>query len=393
MATVGRIIDFLFDNIIGTILVVLAGIVTVISVIGLMGHGEPALFIAALLLVVAFAMLYYGIYGDFRGDWLVFLGAIVLGFLVFCSTATFVPSGWAKARTWVANIDIIPGRDTLGEQRIEWDVTTMGPAPREVAAACLSGENEYNLNNIHYRCVDVLVSLYGPEQPETVVQWDFNTHGVPSLEVRAACFAQISGQYLDPVTGLSYDCMNVNALAAVLGPGYGDARNPALTPGAGEAPLTPMPETGGADSACVEDPLAVTSFTDREVATVNGDPVDIQVRGSCPQPVYYDTTGIPDPDRPGSGAQNYDLHMPVGWTAMTASTTAEIHPDGGSAQQFLECPNVIITGPFDGGVGLYEGAIRIFPTEWTEGMIAWINPIQDAQCKFDVPITTFAFQP
>lgn len=155
----------------------------------------------------------------------------------------------------------------------------------------------------------------------------------------------------------------------------------ALNPGQPAVPTAPVAPSNG--SVCVEDPLATTSFTDREVASVDGIPVQVQVRGSCPQPLFYDPTGV-------ATGQNYDLHLPKGWVAIPLGDTMAIHPHGGVQTVLLECPLTRIDGPFDGGVGIYEGAMRITTTEWADGLIAQILPIHSAQCGFDVTPTIFS---
>jgi hypothetical protein len=157
-------------------------------------------------------------------------------------------------------------------------------------------------------------------------------------------------------------------------------------PKAGEEPApggeTPKeePAPGETGAGCVEDPMAVTNFNDREAATVNGIAVEVQVRGKCPQPLFYSATGV------AKGA-NYMLHLPKGWVALTASVSAAVQANGGAQKDFSGCPYVVITGPFDGSVGLYEGAIRIVTSEWADGLTASVLPIHSQQCGFSVTPT------
>lgn len=142
----------------------------------------------------------------------------------------------------------------------------------------------------------------------------------------------------------------------------------------------PVPTATNSGAACIEDVLATTSFDNREVATVDGVPVQVQVRGSCPQPLFYDPTGV-------AQGQNYKLHLPKGWSAITVSVTAAVHPDGGKQTDYLECPYLVIQGPFDGSVGLYEGAIRVVTSEWEQGLSDQVLPIHSAQCGRNITPT------
>lgn len=126
-------------------------------------------------------------------------------------------------------------------------------------------------------------------------------------------------------------------------------------------------------------PIAITSMTDRPEAMVNGTPVRLEVRdlNSCARALFYNETGV-------AQGTNYDLVLPEGWAAISASVTVEVQREGSAAQQYLQCPIAYAKGPFRGGFGVYEGSFRVVPIEWLQTVLAEIVPIQSAQCGFNV---------
>jgi hypothetical protein len=127
------------------------------------------------------------------------------------------------------------------------------------------------------------------------------------------------------------------------------------------------------DGGC--DPLAVTNLQEREDAWVNGTGISLQVRDTnqCGRPLWYNESGIAE------GA-NYAFDLPEGWVAVTASVSAQVHPDGGSATDYTGGPVIVVFGPWQGAIGLYEGAVRVYPEEWVQNALdSEVMPIQRAQ--------------
>lgn len=121
-------------------------------------------------------------------------------------------------------------------------------------------------------------------------------------------------------------------------------------------------------------PVDVTKLGTRADAIVNETAVRLEVRDNnlCARPLWYNETGI------GKGS-NYKLNLTKGWVAITASVSAEIQRDGGKPKQYKDGPVVVIRGPFIGGAGLYEGALRIVPEEWLNEVLQQTLIIQRKQ--------------
>ncbi len=192
---------------------------------------------------------------------------------------------------------------------------------------------------------------------------------VPSAQVIQMCSIGAPQKVTD-ASGTTWDCASVRSA-------FPAAPTSVATNAA--APTT-VAQTGKCD------PLAVTSLPVRPDAVVNGTKVTLQVRDlndGCERPLFYNETGV------GKGA-NYAFDMPLGWTVITASASAEVQREGNTAKQFLGCPIVVVEGPFKGGIGLYEGALRVVPKEWADNLLKdEVVPIQSAQCKKTVVPTVF----
>lgn len=141
--------------------------------------------------------------------------------------------------------------------------------------------------------------------------------------------------------------------------------------------------SGEGPSLC--DVLAITSLPARPDANVNGIPVRLQVRdtNACARPLWYNETGV-------NSGTNFRLNMPQGWSAVTASVTVEVQREGGKAQQFKDTPVVRIDGPFQGGIGEFEGSFGVVPTEWADAYVTDRLKIQRVQTKKpDLQVTVF----
>lgn len=120
-------------------------------------------------------------------------------------------------------------------------------------------------------------------------------------------------------------------------------------------------------------------------ARVNGVDVDSSLfnEKDNPHELYRNATGI-------NAGKNYKLDLPEGWSAITASLSAEIQREGGEPVANTNSPVIIIIGPFVGGAGLWEGAIYIVPTEWLKAVSERVLATQRKQTgKPELPITTF----
>ncbi|MBF8249996.1 MAG: hypothetical protein HW400_597 [Candidatus Levybacteria bacterium] len=138
-------------------------------------------------------------------------------------------------------------------------------------------------------------------------------------------------------------------------------------------------------------PKEKPAFTQREIALpirnahVNEVEVDLSSfkEGDNPHELYYNATGI-------NTGKNYKLNLPEGWSAITASLSAEIHREGREPVVNTNSPEMIIVGPFEGGAGLWEGAIYIVPTRWLNTVSERVLATQRQQTgKPNLPITFF----
>lgn len=181
--------------------------------------------------------------------------------------------------------------------------------------------------------------------------------------------------------------------------------NQGIRNGSAEASATPKPSAAAGSAAPEANPtaapkpsaaaesgsplgcdvLAVTNLTERPGAVVNGTRVELEVRdkNQCARPLFYNETGV-------AKGQNYKLALPKGWTALIASLSAEVQEPNKEAKQYTNTPFLRVDGPFDGGVGVYEGAIRVEPTEWAQAITDQALPIQRAQThKPDLQVTVY----
>lgn len=122
--------------------------------------------------------------------------------------------------------------------------------------------------------------------------------------------------------------------------------------------------------------LAVTTLPARPDAHINGIGIALNVRDTneSARPLFYSETGV-------AKGQNYVLDLPAGWSVITSSVTVAVHREGGEQQDFKNTPVVVIHGPFNGGVGLYEGALRAQPEEWTKANSEQVLKIQREQTR------------
>lgn len=145
---------------------------------------------------------------------------------------------------------------------------------------------------------------------------------------------------------------------------------------------TPTPEAASVNEC---DPMAITNLPARADASVNGIAVRLEVRdkNNCIRPLFYSETGV------GKG-QNYVLDLPPGWSVVTASLSAAVHREGGRQVDYTNTPELVIAGPFRGGVGLFEGSFRAVPTEWVNEIAAEVLAIQRQQTRNpNLQITTY----
>lgn len=144
---------------------------------------------------------------------------------------------------------------------------------------------------------------------------------------------------------------------------------------------TPSPIAANANECNV---LAITDLPARPNAYVNGIAVRLEVRdeNTCIRPLFYSETGV-------AKGQNYTLDIPRGWSVVTASLSAAIQREGGRQVDYTNTPELVITGPFKGGVGLFEGSFGVVPNEWVEAYSRKVLEIQRQQTnKPDLQITT-----
>lgn len=133
--------------------------------------------------------------------------------------------------------------------------------------------------------------------------------------------------------------------------------------------------------ASAQPEIAVTTRN----AHVNGVEVDLSLfnEKDNPHELYRNATGI-------NAGKNYKLDLPEGWSAITASLSAEIQREGGEPVANTNSPVIIIIGPFVGGAGLWEGAIYIVPTEWLKAVSERVLVTQRQQTgKPELQITPF----
>lgn len=124
------------------------------------------------------------------------------------------------------------------------------------------------------------------------------------------------------------------------------------------------------------DVMAITDLSPRPDANVNGVAVRLQVRdrNDCARPLFYNETGV-------AAGQNYKVNLPKGWSLVTASISVEVQREGGKAKQYTNGPVVRVDGPFQGGVGEYEGSFGVVPTEWANAYVQDRLVIQRQQVK------------
>lgn len=144
-----------------------------------------------------------------------------------------------------------------------------------------------------------------------------------------------------------------------------------------------IPSASPAATSC--DVMAITSLPARPDANVNGIPVRLQVRDTndCTRGLFYNETGV-------AKGTNYTVDLPSGWSVITASVTVAVNREGGKQKDYTDTPELVINGPFKGGVGLYEGSFRVVPTEWVKPVSEFVLPIQRAETKKpNLPITVY----
>ena len=136
------------------------------------------------------------------------------------------------------------------------------------------------------------------------------------------------------------------------------------------------PATAASTGPDLCDVMAITNLPARPDANINGIAVRLQVRDNdqCSRPLFYNETGI-------AAGQNYKVNLPKGWSVVTASVSVEVHKKGGKAKQYTNGPVVRVDGPFQGGIGEYEGSFGVVPTEWADAYVNNRLPIQRQQTK------------
>ena len=109
----------------------------------------------------------------------------------------------------------------------------------------------------------------------------------------------------------------------------------------------------------------------RPAASVNGMSVLLPTAGGCLREPFYADTG-------GSVWMRYQLGLPTGWVAYSASWKAVAHRDGGRSTPFDCVPVLRFNGPFKGSVDLLDGGIRVVPVEWADSIAARVVAMQRA---------------
>lgn len=114
-------------------------------------------------------------------------------------------------------------------------------------------------------------------------------------------------------------------------------------------------------------PSARTVFAPEGDANVDGTNYHADLRDlpSCIRFLGTWELGIDDPRTSQiEGAHNFKVRIPRGWSMVVSPTSVAVHREGGRQVDFVDGQVVIVDGPFDGGIGMYEGFAGLTLTDW-----------------------------
>ncbi len=118
-------------------------------------------------------------------------------------------------------------------------------------------------------------------------------------------------------------------------------------------------------------PPARTTFALEGDANVDGTDYHADVRDlvTCVRSFGTWELGIDNPLTPQvEGAHNFKVRIPRGWSMVISPTTVAVHREGGRQVDFIDGQVVIVDGPFNGGVGMYEGWAGLTVTDWAQAI-------------------------